>query len=576
MRVIDFNLVKERINELMEQKSISNGVALDFFACQTLFDLDIDEAETYITDSDYIKERGCNHDDRGIDILFLEQDAGVDELVVNIVSCKFKENFDVAASFNFPTTELSKIESALKDLTEDPSGSIETFNIKQRPLIEEISLRYNNSEYGSFKVYLCSNGATKINQKRFQSIQTKFPDVKFTLIGCDDLIIKHTLKNKPKINSKIIIQKSEKFDVSRGFISQINASELLRLFSKNNDFREKTEFELSELENDLINEAALRDNVRKFKGATNPINKNIINTAKTEDECDNFFYYNNGVTILCDKIKKSSLAAKQTITLEGMQIVNGGQTVRCLDILKKDSIENLENIKILCRFYETNEEEFSTKVAEYTNSQTAVTSRDIKSVDEKQRKLQILINAKGYFYQIKAKEFEGEQKEKIIDMEKIAQCIYAYSCEMPSQARNNKREIFLSKYNEIFNDSIDAEMVIGLFELFKLIVQKRNAIIKQNILDNTYNKPEYSFISSSDYYILYGMKKLYIKKYNVDPKDLYGLIDLYEEVYALLQKCVLDEIERRKNDGKLAAYSNSYYFKNNKLKEDFDSLIANL
>ena len=30
MRVIDFNLVKERINELMEQKSISNGVALDF------------------------------------------------------------------------------------------------------------------------------------------------------------------------------------------------------------------------------------------------------------------------------------------------------------------------------------------------------------------------------------------------------------------------------------------------------------------------------------------------------------------------------------------------------------------
>jgi hypothetical protein len=71
-------------------------------------------------------------------------------------------------------------------------------------------------------------------------------------------------------------------------------------------------------------------------------------------------------------------------------------------------------------------------------------------------------------------------------MEKIAQCIYAYSCEMPSQARNNKREIFLSKYNEIFNNSIDAEIIIGLFELFKLIVQRRNLIIKQNILDNTY------------------------------------------------------------------------------------------
>ena len=31
-----------------------------------------------------------------------------------------------------------------------------------------------------------------------------------------------------------------------------------------------------------------------------------------------------------------------------------------------------------------------------------------------------------------------------------------------------------------------------------------------------------------------------------------------------------------KNDGKLAAYSNSYYFKNNKLKEDLDLAISKL
>ena len=71
----------------------------------------------------------------------------------------------------------------------------------------------------------------------------------------------------------------------------------------------KTEFELLELQDDLINEAALKDNVRKFKGIKNAINKNIINTAKTEDECDNFFYYNNGITILCDKIKKGQTIA---------------------------------------------------------------------------------------------------------------------------------------------------------------------------------------------------------------------------------------------------------------------------
>lgn len=547
-----------------------------FFVCESLFDLDSNQAETFITDSDFINVKGHNHDDRGIDILFLNQDADENELVVNLVSCKFKENFETAKSYNFPTTELAKIESSLKDLTEDPIGRIDAFNVKQKPLIEEIALRYDNCEQVVFRVYLCSNGATGIDKKRFNNLKDKFPDVEFVLINCDDLVEKHTQKNKPKIDSKIIIAKSDKFDISRGFIAQVNASELLRLFSKNNEFRMKTEFELSELQDDLINEAALKDNVRKFKGVKNAINKNIINTAKTEDECDNFFYYNNGITILCDKIRKSPLAVKQPIILEGMQIVNGGQTIRCLDLLKQENIENLENIKVLCRFYESDEEEFSTKVAEYTNSQTAVTTRDIKSVDERQRKLQILVNAKGYFYQIKAKEFDGKDKEKIIDMEKIAQCIYAYNCEFPSQARNNKREIFLSKYNEIFNDNIDAEIIIGLFELFKLIIQKRNSIIKQNILDNTYNKPEYSFITSSDYYMLYGMKKLYLKKHNHLPKDLSKLIEFYEDMYVLLQKCVCAEIERRENDGKLAAYSNSYYFKNNKLKEYLDLAISNL
>ncbi len=575
MRLLDFNLVKERVVELMNKKNISSGVALDFFASECLFGLDSNQAEAYITDSEYIKDKGNNHDDRGIDVLFLDQDAEEDELVVNLVSCKFKENFETAKVYNFPTTELSKLESSLNDLTEDPIGRIETFNIKQRPLIEEIGLRYENSEQVYFKVYLCTNGITGIDKKRFKNLKDKFSEVEFILINCDALVEKHIQKAKPKIDSKIVISKTDKFDIGRGFVAQVNASELLRLFSKNSEFRIKTEFELLELKNDVINEAALKDNVRKFKGVNNEINKNIISTAKTEDECDNFFYYNNGITILCDKIKKSSMAVKQPITLEGMQIVNGGQTIRCLDTLREDNLENLENIKILCRFYETGEDDFSTKVAEYTNSQTAVTTRDIKSVDEKQRKLQTLVNSKGYYYQIKAKEFEGVDKEKIIDMEKIAQCIYAYNCECPSQARNNKKEIFLSKYNEIFNDSITAETLIGLFKLFKQIVQKRNGIIKQNILDNTYNRPEYGFIMSSDYFMLYGMKKLYVKKYNKEPEDLGMLIDLYGEVYLLLQKCVIAEKERREKDGKLATYSNSSYFKNSKLKDDLDLLILN-
>ena len=53
---------------------------------------------------------------------------------------------------------------------------------------------------------------------------------------------------------------------------------------------------------------------------------------------ENFFYYNNGLTILCNKIKVPPNVNRVTITLEGMQVVNGGQTLRCLNELKKEGL----------------------------------------------------------------------------------------------------------------------------------------------------------------------------------------------------------------------------------------------
>ena len=573
MRVVDFDLIKSKIEEIKTKHNISDGVAMDYLVCETLFGLDYDSSEMFVTDSSSINSNGSNNDDRGIDILLLNQDAAEDELEVTIVNCKYKSNFESASTFSFPTTEIAKVESALSDLVEDPGGKKNLFNTKQQPLIEEINNRYLNSESVTFNVIFCSNAAGNIDNTRFNSLKSKFQDIAFNVIGIDELIKDSRNRSKPKINGKIAVQKHDMFEVSMGFVAKINAAEILRLFSKNQDLRNTTDFELGILAEDSLNENILRDNVRKFKGVTNIINSNIIKTAKNSNECENFFYYNNGLTVLCNRIRRAPLSNKQIITLEGMQVVNGGQTIRCLDELKKDRIENLENIYLLCRFYEIEDTDFSLNVAEYTNSQTAVTNRDIKSIDERQRKLQELINSKGYFYQIKAKEFEKEKKEQVIDLEKIAQCLYAFDCESPAQARNNKKDIFSSKYDEIFTDKINANYIISLFNLSKLVIQKRNLKIKENIAADLYNKPEYSFVVNSDYFILYGIKKLYLKEHNSLPVDLTSLIDLYDKAYSLLQDCVKEEINRKKSDTKAAAYSNSTYFKNNKLKDDFDRKI---
>lgn len=570
MRLVDFNLINNTVNDIATVNNLSKGIAFDFFVCDSVFSLDKDIADEYITDSSYINSRGFNSDDRGIDILYLDKCAVPNELVVNILNCKYKDNFESANSFSFPTNEFAKIQSAITDITQNPGGTKDNFNVKQQPLLEEIQNRYDNGEQVTFNVIFCSNASELVDTSRYNALKSNFPEVNFEILGCDSLIKRHQNRIKPKINGKISIQKRDMFDVGKGFVARVNATEILRLFSNNPDLRNSTEFKLDQLINDNLYEEILKDNVRKFKGIKNPINSNIIKTAQTESELDNFFYYNNGLTILCRKINKSPMALNQTVLLESMQVVNGGQTLRCIDYIRKYKIENLENIYILCRFYEADNSDFSINVAEFTNSQTAVTNRDIKSIDEKQRKLQELIKSKGYFYQLKNKEFDNEKKDLVIDFERIAQCLYAFECESPLQARNNKKEIFDSKYNEIFNDNIDEDYIISLYNLYKTIVKKRNEIVKRNIDEDKFNKPEYSFIVNADYYVLYGLKKLYLKNHEKLPVDLAVLIDLYDKIYAKLQICVLNEFERKNSDSKSAEYSNSTYFKNNKLKDDLD------
>ncbi len=51
-------------------------------------------------------------------------------------------------------------------------------------------------------------------------------------------------------------------------------------------------------------------------------------TLKREPE--RFFYYNNGITILCDDAKKISAQGKDILRVSNPQVINGQQTTRTL------------------------------------------------------------------------------------------------------------------------------------------------------------------------------------------------------------------------------------------------------
>ena len=180
------------------------------------------------------------------------------------------------------------------------------------------------------------------------------------------------------------------------------------------------------------------------------VNRNIKSTILSSDN-HRFFYFNNGITITCAKFTYPKTQRGPLIELENLQVVNGSQTIHTLYEAFLENSDQLNDVEVLCRIYETKSGVLTTKIAEYTNSQNPVISRDIRSIDYAQQKLESEFKAKGLYYERKKNQYSGHDRNLRIDAEKVGQVLFALFNGMPGEAKNKKRLIFAEKYEEIFN-----------------------------------------------------------------------------------------------------------------------------
>lgn len=70
------------------------------------------------------------------------------------------------------------------------------------------------------------------------------------------------------------------------------------------------------------------ENIREYLGSTGTVNKKIKSTLLNPDDRNNFFFYNNGITIIVEDMSAEYLkASKRCFDISDPQIVNGCQTV---------------------------------------------------------------------------------------------------------------------------------------------------------------------------------------------------------------------------------------------------------
>lgn len=219
-------------------------------------------------------------------------------------------------------------------------------------------------------------------------------------------------------------------------------------------------------------------NIRKFIG-TSDANQEMIRTLKTSPE--RFWYYNNGVTVLCKKIAKKPLGGsdrdKGFFVCEGVTIVNGAQTVGTIGLVAESHSSSLASAMVPVRFIslENCPDNFDIEVTKATNTQNRIEKRDFVSLDTEQERLRFELSLIGKSYLLKRGRTGTSSVESEIDVEE-ATIALACAYHDPTLAVQAKREIgklwediTSTPYRLLFNGKLTGQRLWRIVQIQRII-----------------------------------------------------------------------------------------------------------
>jgi hypothetical protein len=217
-----------------------------------------------------------------------------------------------------------------------------------------------------------------------------------------------------------------------------------------------------------ISRSIFESNVRDYQGSV-VVNTGIKNTLSNKNS-DNFWYLNNGVTIITPK----AVSAGKQLTIEDPQIVNGLQTsheiYRYFSELEEPVVdERTILVRIICE----QDEEARDRIIRATNSQTAIPPASLRSSDEVHRNIEDFLKANGFYYDRKKNFYknQGMPVAKIISIPYMAQAMMAITLLKPDSARARPSTLLNSEkeYRRIFSLDTPIDVFLKVVQIMKSV-----------------------------------------------------------------------------------------------------------
>ena len=303
----------------------------------------------------------------------------------------------------------------------------------------------------------------------------------------DKLVVlqKDEIKNEyDKISKYHSVQLKFDNDVQLSTIDNVKMSLLTTI-----KFSELKKLILTSDEN--LKERLFVENVRNFIGNTT-VNLDIKKTLENEQNRDYFPFLNNGLSIICDDIKRHA-TLRDTYTLIFPRIINGCQTTNILYQTYKEKSDTIEDIEIVAKVIATDDNDLKKMIIYAANNQNSI-SNDLQSLSEFNEKMEVYFAGKEernfhlYFERLRGQHSNITPPYSKINIETLARIYISVFLEKPHEMKSNAKSLIdkYQKEGKVFNSSHEANQYYYcgvLWYWFNHLLVNRNIIMKSKTMD---------------------------------------------------------------------------------------------
>jgi AIPR protein len=374
------------------------------------------------------------------------------ELTLYVIQSKFSQSFTQTS-----VSALQSILPAALDLAQDLDSLSDELNDQAREKIHVFRSAYRNllvkRPKVQLKVVIGSRGLTsQVNvnvssrvERLREDLLFKLPsaDVSVELLGADELWKMYDTRE----TETLTLECAEVLTSGESYVALARLSSFIKLISDDSFALRRHIFDA---------------NVRDYQGQV-AVNKEILNSLR-ESESPDFWWLNNGVTIVCDEAHSIG----KTFALKNIQIVNGLQTSHTIYNWYKERAERGEsaasedNRKILVRVIKASDDAVRDKIIRATNRQTPVPDASLRATDEIQRRIEAYFSAKGLYYDRRKGYYRnlGKDPAKIVSIPYLGQAMYAIAYGRPEVARGKPNSLLAedARYRQAFDPKASPQL----------------------------------------------------------------------------------------------------------------------